>query len=102
MKICSLSKFCLIVTNNNFTIIYYKYIYIYIKKFLFEYRSDQERTVHKVYNTVPFSLQHGGCSIEVLEPLSADILDLDVVSNTFEPIIPSFADHLWGFFTGKK
>lgn len=71
-------------------------------KFLFARRSDQERTVHKVYNTVPFSLQHGSYSVEVLEPLSADILDLDVVSNTFEPTVPSFADHLWGFFTGKK
>lgn len=64
--------------------------------------SDQERTVHKVYNTVPFSLQHGSYSVEVLEPLSADILDLDVVSNTFEPTVPSFADHLWGFFTGVR
>ena len=64
--------------------------------------TDQERTVHKVYNTVPFVLQRGTQSVEVLEPLSADILDLDVVSNTFEPSVPSFADHLWGFFTGIR
>lgn len=64
--------------------------------------SDQEHTVHKVYNTVPFALKHGTKTVEVLEPLSADILDLDVVSNTFEPTVPSFADHLWGFFTGIR
>ncbi|XP_031840882.1 mitochondrial E3 ubiquitin protein ligase 1 isoform X1 [Nomia melanderi] len=64
--------------------------------------SDQEHTVHKVYNTVPFALQHGSHSVEVLEPLSADILDMDVVSNTFEPTVPSFADHLWGFVTGIR
>ncbi|CAK9823117.1 Mitochondrial E3 ubiquitin protein ligase 1 [Anthophora retusa] len=64
--------------------------------------SDQKRTVHKVYNTVPFALQQGRHSVEVLEPLSADILDMDVVSNTFKPTVPSFADHLWGFFTGVR
>ncbi|KZC11935.1 PREDICTED: mitochondrial ubiquitin ligase activator of nfkb 1 [Dufourea novaeangliae] len=64
--------------------------------------SDQERTVHKVFNTVPFALEHGPYSVEILEPLSADILDMDVVSNTFEPTVPSFADHLWGFFTGVR
>ncbi|XP_034182656.1 mitochondrial E3 ubiquitin protein ligase 1 [Osmia lignaria lignaria] len=64
--------------------------------------SDQERTVHKVYNTVPFALQRGAHSIEIIEPLAADILDLDVVSDTFEPSVPSFADHLWGFFTGVR
>ncbi|XP_053987589.1 mitochondrial E3 ubiquitin protein ligase 1 [Hylaeus volcanicus] len=64
--------------------------------------SDQERTVHKVYNTVPFALQRGVHSVEVLEPLTADILDMDVVSNTFEPSVPSFADHIWGFFTGVR
>ncbi|XP_054007888.1 mitochondrial E3 ubiquitin protein ligase 1 [Hylaeus anthracinus] len=64
--------------------------------------SDQERTVHKVYNTVPFALQRGAHSVEVLEPLTADILDMDVVSNTFEPSVPSFADHIWGFFTGVR
>ncbi|CAL7947400.1 unnamed protein product [Xylocopa violacea] len=64
--------------------------------------SDQERTVHKVYNTVPFALYGQGHSVEILEPLSADILDLDMVSNTFEPTVPSFADHLWGFFTGVR
>lgn len=64
--------------------------------------SDQERTVHKVYNTVPFVLQRGSHYVEVLEPLSADILDMDVISDTFEPSIPTFADHLWGFFTGVR
>ncbi|XP_076755023.1 mitochondrial E3 ubiquitin protein ligase 1 [Xylocopa sonorina] len=64
--------------------------------------SDQERTVHKVYNTIPFALHGQGYSVEILEPLSADILDLDMVSNTFEPTVPSFADHLWGFFTGVR
>lgn len=55
-----------------------------------------------MYNTVPFALQRGAHSVEIIEPLAADILDLDVVSDTFEPSVPSFADHLWGFFTGIK
>ncbi|KOC59611.1 Mitochondrial ubiquitin ligase activator of nfkb 1 [Habropoda laboriosa] len=64
--------------------------------------SDQERTVNKVFNTVPFALQQGGHFVEILEPLAADILDMDVVSNTFKPTVPSFSDHLWSFVTGVR
>lgn len=64
--------------------------------------SDQERTVQKIYNTVPFILTQGFHAVEILEPLSADILELDVISDTFEPTVPTFADHIWGFFTGVR
>lgn len=64
--------------------------------------SDQKRAIYKIYNTVPFGLQRGSYSVEILEPLSADILDLEVVSDTFEPSTPTFIDHLWGFFTGIR
>ncbi|OAD58321.1 Mitochondrial ubiquitin ligase activator of nfkb 1 [Eufriesea mexicana] len=64
--------------------------------------SNREYTVHKVFNTVPFSLQQGNYSVEILEPLSADILHLDVVSNNFKPTESSFVDHLWSFFTGVR
>lgn len=64
--------------------------------------SNQERTMQKVYNTVPFVLQNGRYKVEVLDALSADILDMDVISDYFEPNVPSFSDHLWGFFTGVR
>ncbi|XP_015586154.1 mitochondrial E3 ubiquitin protein ligase 1 [Cephus cinctus] len=64
--------------------------------------SDQERTMQEVYNSVPFALQQGGYQVEVVDPMAADILDLDTISDYFEPCIPTIADHIWGFFTGVR
>ncbi|KAI4494190.1 hypothetical protein M0802_009059 [Mischocyttarus mexicanus] len=64
--------------------------------------SNQERTMQKIYNTVPFVLQNNRYKVEVHDPLSADILDMDVISDYFEPNVSSFSDHLWGFFTGVR
>ncbi|KAL0106086.1 hypothetical protein PUN28_016072 [Cardiocondyla obscurior] len=66
------------------------------------YWSDQERTIHQVCNTVPFVLKNGWHSVEITDPLSADILDLDVISDNFQPSVPTFIDHIWGFFTGVR
>lgn len=63
-------------------------------------RSDQERTIQEVYNSVPFVLQHGGYHIEVVDALAAEVLDMDTISDYFEPSVPTLTDHLWGFFTG--
>jgi E3 ubiquitin-protein ligase MUL1 len=64
-------------------------------------RSDEQRTIQTIYNVVPFVLQKGWHSVEVIDPLSADILNLDVISDHFEPTVPTFIDHVWGFFTGN-
>lgn len=50
---------------------------------------------------VPFVLQKGWYSVEIIDPLSADILDLDIISDRFEPSVPTFVDLVWGFFTGN-
>jgi len=41
-------------------------------------------------------LQLGKTNIEVVEPLAADFLDLETISDTFEPATPKFMDYLWG------
>lgn len=64
-------------------------------------RSDQERTMQEVYNTVPFALQNGSHKVDVVDALSADILDMDIISDEFKPSAPTIADHIWGFFTGN-
>ncbi|XP_077274102.1 mitochondrial E3 ubiquitin protein ligase 1 isoform X1 [Temnothorax americanus] len=66
------------------------------------YWSDQERTIREVYHTVPFVLQNGWHSVEIIDPLSADILDLDVISDNFQPSVPTIVDHVWEFFTGVR
>lgn len=50
---------------------------------------------------VPFVLQKEWYSVEIIDPLSADILDLDIISDKFEPSVPTFVDLVWGFLTGN-
>lgn len=64
--------------------------------------SDQEHTVQKVYNIVPFVLRQGPHRVEIVDPLSADILDMAVVSDSFKPSVPTLIDHLWSFLTGVR
>lgn len=54
-----------------------------------------------MYNIVPFVLQNRWYRVEITDPLSADILDLDVISDNFQPSVPTIIDHIWGFFTGN-
>ncbi|XP_072943357.1 mitochondrial E3 ubiquitin protein ligase 1 [Epargyreus clarus] len=64
--------------------------------------SDQTRTVNEVYNSTPFVLSNGNYSIEVVDALAAELLDMDVISDKFEPMSPGVIDHVWGFFSGVK
>jgi hypothetical protein len=54
-----------------------------------------------VYNSVPFVLQGSKTSVEVIDALRTDILDLETTENRFEPSHPSGLELVWGFFAGK-
>ncbi|XP_067009107.1 mitochondrial E3 ubiquitin protein ligase 1 [Anabrus simplex] len=64
--------------------------------------SDQERTIQEVYNCVPFVLCARNTDVEILDPLTADVLDLETIADKFEPTNSSLIDHIWGFFTGVR
>ncbi|XP_050313620.1 LOW QUALITY PROTEIN: mitochondrial E3 ubiquitin protein ligase 1-like [Anthonomus grandis grandis] len=64
--------------------------------------SDSERTIQEVHNVVPFGLESKGVIVEMAEPLTAEYLEMEVISDTFNPTIPSVIDHLWGFFSGVR
>ncbi|XP_045490875.1 mitochondrial E3 ubiquitin protein ligase 1-like [Colias croceus] len=64
--------------------------------------SDQTRTIHEVCNATPFVLTNGKHSIEIVDALAAELLDLDVISDKFEPMSPGVIDHVWGFFSGVR
>ncbi|KAI8429600.1 hypothetical protein MSG28_000198 [Choristoneura fumiferana] len=64
--------------------------------------SDQTRTIHEVCNSSPFVLSNGKYSIEVVDALAAELLDMDVISDKFEPMSPGVIDHVWGFFSGVR
>lgn len=40
--------------------------------------------------------------MEVIDALTAEILDLEVISDRFDPSNLGFMDHMWGFFTGNQ
>lgn len=40
--------------------------------------------------------------VEVTDPLAAEILDMDVISDVFKPSQPSVFDHIFGFFYGIR
>lgn len=64
--------------------------------------NDSERIIQEVHNIMPFSLENKGIEVEVMDPLGADILDMDVISDVFHPSVPSVMDHIWGFFAGIR
>lgn len=66
------------------------------------YRADQKNVIHVSHNVVPFVLKKGNYSIEVLDPISAELLDLDTVYNQFENSTLSVMDHIIGFFNGVR
>ncbi|KAJ9592280.1 hypothetical protein L9F63_001176 [Diploptera punctata] len=66
------------------------------------YWADQERVIQQVYNSVPFVLQNSQTSVEVLDALRSDILDLETIADHFEPSNPSAFDHIWGFFCVRQ
>ncbi|CAH1375065.1 mitochondrial E3 ubiquitin protein ligase 1-like [Tenebrio molitor] len=64
--------------------------------------SDSERIVQEVHNVMPFAVNNKGVQVEVADPLAADVLDMDVISDVFNPTVPSVMDHIWGFFAGIR
>lgn len=62
----------------------------------------QDRILQESYNSVPFVLQKGATNIEVVDALSADVLDMEMIYNFFEPSPTFFSDYLWGFLTGYR
>jgi len=64
--------------------------------------SDRKNLIFESYNTVPFILQLDRTPVEVLDPLSAEILDLDTIHDTFECRPFSLMDYLISFFKGVQ
>nr|CAI5825075.1 unnamed protein product [Callosobruchus analis] len=64
--------------------------------------ADSERVIQEVHNITPFALENKGMAIEICDPLAADVLDMDVISDKFHPTVPSVIDHIWSFFAGVR
>ncbi|EDV96805.1 mitochondrial E3 ubiquitin protein ligase 1 [Drosophila grimshawi] len=64
--------------------------------------AEQRKLLHESTNEMPFELcnqQHG---VEIVDAISAAVLDVDVVYDNYESTSLSFFDHVFGFFTGVR
>ncbi|KAI8123418.1 Mitochondrial ubiquitin ligase activator of nfkb 1-A [Lucilia cuprina] len=64
--------------------------------------SEQRKLIHVSSNEMPFELTNNGSGVEVVDALSAAVLDMDVVYDNYEPSSLSFFDHVFGFFSGIR
>lgn len=64
--------------------------------------AEQRKLIHISCNEVPFRLTNGKLGVEIVDGLSADILDMDTVYDNYEPSSLSFFDHIFGFFSGVR
>lgn len=64
--------------------------------------AEQRKLIHISCNEVPFRLANGKLGVEIVDGLSADILDMDTVYDNYEPSSLSFFDHIFGFFSGVR
>ncbi|XP_067647662.1 mitochondrial E3 ubiquitin protein ligase 1 [Eurosta solidaginis] len=63
---------------------------------------EQRKLVHVSSNEMPFELRNNDSGVEIVDALSAAVLDLDVVYDNYEPSSLSFFDHMFGFFSGVR
>ncbi|XP_065090491.1 mitochondrial E3 ubiquitin protein ligase 1 [Ochlerotatus camptorhynchus] len=64
--------------------------------------AEQRKLIHISCNEVPFRLTNGKLGVEIVDGLSAEILDMDTVYDNYEPSSLSLFDHLFGFFSGVR
>lgn len=64
--------------------------------------TEQHKLLHVSSNEVPFEIKNGSHGIEIVDGLSAAVLDMDVVYDNYEPSSLSIFDHIFGFFSGVR
>uniref|UniRef100_A0A6M2DS15 RING-type E3 ubiquitin transferase n=1 Tax=Xenopsylla cheopis TaxID=163159 RepID=A0A6M2DS15_XENCH len=64
--------------------------------------SEQTRPLHVSHNVSSFALFKDNVSVEVNDALTAEILDMDIVWDHYEPSQLGMLDHIWGFFSGVR
>uniref|UniRef100_A0A1A9X0D7 RING-type E3 ubiquitin transferase n=1 Tax=Glossina brevipalpis TaxID=37001 RepID=A0A1A9X0D7_9MUSC len=64
--------------------------------------TEQRKLIHVSSNEMPFELRSNEAGVEIIDALSAAVLDMDVIYDNYEPSSLSFFDHLFGFFSGVR
>lgn len=64
--------------------------------------TEQHKLLHESANEMPFELRNQNHGVEIVDALSAAVLDVDVVYDNYEPSNLSLFDHVFGFFSGVR
>ncbi|XP_055317997.1 mitochondrial E3 ubiquitin protein ligase 1 [Sitodiplosis mosellana] len=64
--------------------------------------TENRKLFHVSSSEVPFKVTNKDVGIEIIDALSAEILDLDIIHDSYEPSSLSFFDHVFGFFSGIR
>ncbi|XP_052847282.1 mitochondrial E3 ubiquitin protein ligase 1 [Drosophila gunungcola] len=64
--------------------------------------TEHHKLLHESANEMPFELRNQQHGVEIVDALSAAVLDVDMVYDNYEPSSLSLFDHIFGFFSGVR
>ncbi|XP_068156928.1 mitochondrial E3 ubiquitin protein ligase 1-like [Drosophila tropicalis] len=64
--------------------------------------TDNLKVLHESSNLVPFDLRNQAHGVEIVDALRAEVLDVDVIYDNYEPATLTLWDHLFGFISGIR
>uniref|UniRef100_A0A182J2Y4 RING-type E3 ubiquitin transferase n=1 Tax=Anopheles atroparvus TaxID=41427 RepID=A0A182J2Y4_ANOAO len=73
-----------------------------VARAMFGFWQEEKQVIHVSANEIPFMLVNGKYGVEIVNGLSAEMLDMDTVYEHYEPSSLSVFDHLFGLFSGVR
>ncbi|KFB47152.1 AGAP005955-PA-like protein [Anopheles sinensis] len=73
-----------------------------VARAMFGFWQQEKQIIHVSANEIPFKLVNGKYGVEIVNGLSAELLDMDTVYENYEPSSLSVFDHLFGLFSGVR
>ncbi|EDW79412.1 uncharacterized protein Dwil_GK20428 [Drosophila willistoni] len=64
--------------------------------------TEHHKLLHQSTNEMPFELRNQSYGVEIVDALSAAVLDVDMVYDNYEPSKITIFDHVFGFFSGVR
>ncbi|XP_053672374.1 mitochondrial E3 ubiquitin protein ligase 1 [Anopheles nili] len=69
---------------------------------MYGFWQGEKQVIHVSANETPFKLVNGKQGVEVINGLSAELLDMDTIYENYEPSSLTVFEHLFGLFSGVR
>uniref|UniRef100_A0A182NIM5 RING-type E3 ubiquitin transferase n=1 Tax=Anopheles dirus TaxID=7168 RepID=A0A182NIM5_9DIPT len=73
-----------------------------VARAMFGFWQEEKQIIHVSANETPFRLVNGKHGVEIVNGLTAELLDMDTVYENYEPSSLTVFDHLFGLFSGVR